>query len=75
MVELPRQAGDAKTTGVPQIEVTPEMIQAGMSAIQPFVMPDGVLAAFSIRRAIEAVLHAAIRTHRQSYQQVSSTAD
>ena len=29
----PRQAGDEIQTGVPQIEVTPEMVDAGVSAI------------------------------------------
>ena len=62
-------------TGVPQIEVTPEMIQAGVRALEAFVMPDGVLAAFSVNSAIEAVLFAAIHTHRQSCLPVASIAD
>ena len=72
---MSEKESDEGKTGVPQIEVTPEMIQAGVRALEPFVMPDGVLAAFAVRSAIEAVLFAAIHTHRQSCPRAPSIAD
>lgn len=43
MTEETRQGGDTEA-GVPQIEITPEMIKAGVSALHTFVAPDDIWA-------------------------------
>ena len=56
MVELPRQAGDTET-GVPQIEVTPEMIERAFRVLDGLIEDSDYQVRFTAEEVLEAALN------------------
>ena len=52
---------DSSRAGAPELEITPQMLQAALEALRPFQWEDGLLGGADLRPAIEEALRAAFR--------------
>ncbi len=47
-----------------EIEITPEMVTAGIKAMDPYFWEDGSIGSYSMRSAVEAALRSAIQAKK-----------